>query len=472
MRCIRRFTAATLAFVLLFVSPLSYSASKPLIVTGSSTWQPFSFINQDGQPDGIMVDYWKLYSKANQIEVIFHLLPWSESLKYTRNTPNVIHGGLGYTTDRAKLLVFSRQLPLKPYNVNLFVQKDIPFNNLYLLNSTTVGTVKESTKHAFLLSRIPEQNIKQFPTFGSLNEAAYRGEVDVFIDDLSSALYDMRHTGNTGLFTSRSKLYSFPLHFALGKISKQDISNIEQGLDNISKKDVLAIYDKWFPENKRHSNLAWLNKTTWLMLFFSSMLLLIIGLVGYRKGLKFKTSELQSAVQALLDSKKQLKTAAQSDAITGAKTRHQFFTHLNEKRFSSNSHVIAVLRIDELKFINRKYGQDVGDIALKHLATQLRLQLPINTMLARLGAGEFGIVFEIADTFEVTQKLDRLQNALNLNPLFIDQQVIPVQFHSGIASSIFDSHNGETLVQLATTRMRATKPQKHVSDDKVFNFRE
>lgn len=465
MPCTRCFSAALLALSLFLVSPLSSAVPQQLIVTGSSTWQPFSFINKNGEPDGIMVDYWKLYAKANDVTVKFHLLPWSESLQYTRNTPNVIHGGLGYTSERAKSLAFSRQLPLKPYNVNLFVQKDIPYSNLYLLNSSTVGTVKESAKHDFLVSRIPERNIKQFPTFGSLNEAAYRGEVDVFIDDLSTALYDMHHTGNSGLFTPRSELYSFPLHFAIQKSSKQKISNIEQGIDNISKESILAIYDKWLPEDKLYRSLPWLNKTTRSAIFLVSILLLCIGLAGYRKRLQSRTTELKCAVQALNDSKQQLKTAVQNDPVTGAKTRHQFFMSLTEKRFSSNPHVVAVLDVDALKYINKKYGQDVGDIALKHLAKQLRLRLPTNAMLARLGGGEFALIFEMCDGSQATRKLQRIQSALKLNPLHIDQQVIPVQFQAGIASSPYDSANGETLVQIATTRMRTLKANKHPAKD-------
>lgn len=462
IRCL----SATLFAFTLFVSTCSYSTPKQLIVTGSSTWQPFSFINEDGQPDGIMVDYWRLYAEANQIEVTFHLLPWSDSLKYTRITPNVIHGGLGYTSERAKSLAFSRELPLKHYNVNLFVQKDIPFSELSLLDSATIGSVKESTKHAFLVSRIPKKNIKQFPTFGALKSAAYRGEVNVFIDDLSSGLYDMLNTGNVGLFTARRQLYSFPLHFAVGKSFQHDISDIEQGLDNISKSDISAIYDKWLPQNKLHRALPWLNKALQLSILIGSISLLIFGLYRYRKRLKSKTCELQSAVKALKDSKEELKTVSQSDPLTRAKTRHQFFTYLSEKRFSSTPHVVVVLDVDALKFINKKYGQDVGDIALKHMATQLRFQLPENTMLARLGGGEFAILFEKNNRHQAMRKVQRLQNALKLNPLYIDQQMIPLQFHAGIASCPDESKNGETLVQLATTRMRTHKSKQRQINDK------
>lgn len=457
MPCIRCSAAILLALAFVFVSPFSSSAPIELIVTGSSTWQPFSFINQNNQPDGIMVDYWKQYGKVNNIAITFHLLPWSESLDYAQNSSNVIHGGLGYTSDRAKYLTFSGELPLRPYNVNLFVKKDFPLYELEKLNSTIVGTVKESTKHAFMLSRIPEENIRQYPTFGALKNAAHRGEINVFIDDLSTALYNMRHTGNAGLFTPRRKLYSFPLHFAVGKSFKYNMGKIENDLDNINQKEINAIYNKWLPENNLDTEDFELNKYAQYALLTSALLLLLFGLFSYKNRLTRKTHELTCAVKALNDSKEKLKHAVQNDALTGAKSRHQFFIHLSEKRFSSTPYVVAVVGIDALKQINKIYGQDIGDIALKHLATQLRVQLPANTMLARLGGGEFGISFDNYDLIQATNKLQRIQNTLKQNSLNIDQQLITVQFYTGLACCPDESENIETLVQLATMRMRTTK---------------
>lgn len=457
MIMIRQLVTLTLTSVLFLFSPSTSADTDKLIITGSSTWQPFSFINELGEPDGIMVDFWRLYGSANNVDISFELKPWSESLDYARSTPGVVHGGLGYTSDRAKSLAFSRELPLKDYKVSLFVQKDLPFDDLRALDSAIVGTVKDSTKHAFLQSRIPEQNIRLFPTFGSLNDAAYRGEVDVFIDDLSTALYDMHHSGNLGLFTPRQKLYSFPLHFAVSKSAVERVADIERGLNKITHADVDAIYDKWLPQNKAPLTQPWLDKTVQYLVFAASLLLATMGLFSYHRLLKNRTAELKDAMRALNDSQQQLACATQSDPLTGAKTRHQFFAALSEKRFSLSPYVVAVLDIDHLKQVNENYGQDVGDMALKHLATLLKLQLPRDTLCARLGGGEFAILFDLSDGSQAQRKLQQLQNALQLRPLYIDQQNVPVTFSAGIACYPYDGENSEDLVQIATTRMRANK---------------
>lgn len=463
---IRQLAAISLTSLLFLFSPFSFAESKKLVITGSSTWKPFSFINSLGQPDGIMVDFWQLYAEKNDLDVEFHLKPWSQSLKYARTNPGVIHGGLGYTGERAKSMAFSRELPLRRYDVFLFVQKDLPFGDISALSTATVGSVKESTKHAFLLSRIPEENIRLFPTFGSLNDAAYEGEVDVFIDDLSTALYDMRVTGNNGLFTPRQKLYSFPLHFSVSKSSINDIAKIEQGLDNIKPAEINAIYNKWLPQNRLHSSLPWLDKTAQYIILVISMLLLTGGLFLYHRLLKHRTEELKSAVRALRDSNEKLECVTQLDPLTGAKTRPQFFAALSDRRFSPAPYVVAMLDIDHLKEINHNFGEDVGDMALKHLATQLKLQLSSQTLFARVGGDEFAILFELSDSSQAQRKLGQLQKALQLSALYIDQRLVPVTFTSGIASYPYDAESGEELLRIANDRLRQQRTtQGSIMDD-------
>ncbi|MEZ8083017.1 transporter substrate-binding domain-containing diguanylate cyclase [Enterovibrio norvegicus] len=472
MSGIRQFVAISLTLLFLFASPLSLASPKQLTITGSSTWQPFSYINREGKPDGIMIDYWRLYGAINDVDITFKLLPWSESLTYAATHPGVVHGGLGYTGERAKVLAFSRELPLQRYNVNLFVQKDLPFDDLKVLDSVIVGSVSQSAKHAFLSARIPEKNIKIFSTFGALNEAAYRGEIDVFIDDLNTALYDMRHTGNMGLFTPRGKLYSFPLHFAVSKSAQENIAIIEHGLHRIDEQDVQKIYDKWMPPNKMHLALPWLDKHSQHLIFASAMLLLITGLIFYRRLLNNRTEQLRAMVEALKDSNERLENAVQNDMLTGAKTRHQFFTQLADKRFSPTPYVVAVVDIDMLKHINESYGQDIGDMALKHLSMHLRLQMSSRALYARLGGGQFAVLFDLSDNSQATRKIQQLQNALQLSPLHIDQLVVPVKVSAGVACYPYDSEDGESLVRIATSRMRANKPNYGFASDSESDVRE
>ncbi len=452
----RQFSAKLITMISLLLASFATSANT-ITITGSSTWQPVSFINDEGQPDGIMVDYWKLYAKANNVTVRFKLMPWSDSLTYAANTPDVIHGSLGYTSERAKKLAFSHELPLKRYDVFLFVQKNLPFNDLHLLDSAIVGTVNKSTKHEFLTSRVPEENIRLFSTFGGLNDAAYRGEIDVFIDDLTTAIYDMNTSGYAGLFTPRRKMHSFPMHFAMSKSHKKNIADIEQGLAKIPAEDIQSIYEKWLPETPATAEIWWLNRNFRAVATLTFVVCLLISVMSYRNRFKLTAEQLKKTLSALNDSKERLNFVVQNDPLTGAKTRHQFYAKLNEQRFSQSPYAIAVIAITHLKQINETYGQDIGDMALKHLATQLRLLLSSKTTVSRLNGGEFAVFFEMSDQNQTMRKLQKLQIARQMKSLYIDQQHIPISFCYGIACFPNDANEGNELVKMATMKMRHNK---------------
>ncbi len=37
---------------------------EPIIITNSKAWQPFSYINESGQPDGLLIDLWREYARV------------------------------------------------------------------------------------------------------------------------------------------------------------------------------------------------------------------------------------------------------------------------------------------------------------------------------------------------------------------------------------------------------------------------
>ncbi|MGL4794749.1 MAG: sensor domain-containing diguanylate cyclase, partial [Aeromonas jandaei] len=37
---------------------------QPLVITNSKAWQPFSYINESGQPDGLLIDLWREYARV------------------------------------------------------------------------------------------------------------------------------------------------------------------------------------------------------------------------------------------------------------------------------------------------------------------------------------------------------------------------------------------------------------------------
>ncbi|NMU25415.1 transporter substrate-binding domain-containing protein, partial [Vibrio parahaemolyticus] len=80
------------------------SESHSLIVANSKAWKPFSYLSPDGEPKGILIDFWKEYAANNQIDVQFLLLDWDASLQAVKEGKADFHGGLVYSPERAKYM--------------------------------------------------------------------------------------------------------------------------------------------------------------------------------------------------------------------------------------------------------------------------------------------------------------------------------------------------------------------------------
>lgn len=79
-------------------------SSNRLIVANSKAWKPYSFIDESGQPAGILVDFWKAYGEANDVEIEFQLVDWQESLDRVKHNQADIHAGLLWSESRSKYL--------------------------------------------------------------------------------------------------------------------------------------------------------------------------------------------------------------------------------------------------------------------------------------------------------------------------------------------------------------------------------
>ena len=93
------------------------------------------------------------------------------------------------------------------------------------------------------------------------------------------------------------------------------------------------------------------------------------------------------------ENKNKFQALAHMDSLTNIYNRYGF-DELAEKMIAKNpkSHfVVALLDIDDFKFINDIYGHAYGDKALKNLADSMKNFFPSNALLGRNGGDEFCI---------------------------------------------------------------------------------
>ena len=94
---------------------------------------------------------------------------------------------------------------------------------------------------------------------------------------------------------------------------------------------------------------------------------------------------------------------------------------------------VLMIDIDHFKAINDRFGHPVGDLALQHVASQLRAGVRRVDLIGRLGGEEFAIVLPAVTAEAALDVAERLRAGIAANPLRLDAERIGISISVGLA---------------------------------------
>ncbi|MCX7374540.1 MAG: PleD family two-component system response regulator [Alphaproteobacteria bacterium] len=109
---------------------------------------------------------------------------------------------------------------------------------------------------------------------------------------------------------------------------------------------------------------------------------------------------------------------AVTDPLTGLRNRRYVRRHL-EGVLRGGEASVLIVDLDRFKPINDTYGHNVGDMALREIATRLRANLRASDVVARWGGEEFLIVLAGAPAEYTMIVAERLREAVGTTPLVL-----------------------------------------------------
>ncbi|WP_162939702.1 GGDEF domain-containing protein [Neorhizobium sp. NCHU2750] len=150
--------------------------------------------------------------------------------------------------------------------------------------------------------------------------------------------------------------------------------------------------------------------------------------------------------------------ASQTDELTGVPSRRFVMAKLNDmlaaqEEMSEGSAgearwgrvgCIAVLDIDNFKYINDRFGHSVGDLVLRDFAATLQRQIRKTDVFGRVGGEEFVLVLPNTMADEAETLVGRMLDAVRKSRPLPDQTSFRYTFSAGIASA----ESGETADDL------------------------
>lgn len=159
--------------------------------------------------------------------------------------------------------------------------------------------------------------------------------------------------------------------------------------------------------------------------------------------------------------RRQWERAASTDYLTGLANRRTL-AEVGESRYrqaqqAGDGFAVAVIDIDHFKSINDRYGHDVGDSALKHVASRLEATCRGKELPARQGGEEFVVLFDRIDAEQARAAAERLRCAVAGEPFAEDGLRLPITVSIGVAALCESDGRFDSLLRRADEALYAAK---------------
>lgn len=125
-----------------------------------------------------------------------------------------------------------------------------------------------------------------------------------------------------------------------------------------------------------------------------------------------------------------LRMQANTDTLTGLSNRRAFFEE-GSRRLEFDPQTLVIIDLDFFKQVNDRFGHDIGDHVLVHIARMLSDHFEPEALLARMGGEEFALLSGLPEE-ELIEKLQYLNSLLTGTSLVILGRKINTSLSAGL----------------------------------------
>nr|WP_269808610.1 transporter substrate-binding domain-containing protein [Enterovibrio nigricans] len=265
----RRCFSLLVLFSSLFFTAPSSANPQTLTITNSHSWKPFSYA-ENGEPRGLLVDFWRLYGDVNNTAIEFSLTDWNDSLLAVKAGGRKVHAGLVYSAERDTYLDYGD--PIFELSTSLYVLNDEEGRKTdRILPWMEIGVVKGGYEEEYIKTHYPLAVTVPFNNNAKLIEAAINETVKRIVIDTQVATYYFSLQDNPHQFVPINKVYTKNIAIAVPKGERALLEEIQSGIQNIPAIEIQRIKQKWLNTRTRDTLPSWLIPA--LGAFFIGMLI-------------------------------------------------------------------------------------------------------------------------------------------------------------------------------------------------------
>jgi polar amino acid transport system substrate-binding protein len=229
------------------------SNSQPVLrIVGSRNIPPFSSLNAAGEPIGIGIELWQLWSAKTGIPIRFRLTDIERSLEELKDGRADMHIGLLYSEARSEWLNFTQPFLETPAYLFHRFKQDSP-TTLADFASSRIGT-QGPIPHQLFNKLFPTAKQIEFENIPQMISAVENGQLEGFIADKPTADFALVRLGlRSDYITLNESLFKISLRNAVSKNATMQIDTIVEGLKKITRDEVTAIFNRWISQSAQNA---------------------------------------------------------------------------------------------------------------------------------------------------------------------------------------------------------------------------
>lgn len=209
---------------------------------------PIQFRNERGEADGIIIDFWKLWSQKSGVPVSFIGAYNREAQQLVIDGDADINAGLFENRKRAAVFDFSATILSSPYYlyVNPNLDRGLRIQDAAQLKSFRVAVTRGSFHENYMRKHYPGIRLILYDGYESLFSVAGEDKYDAFIaQPMYLAYHSQRYPHAEGFIQTEPALYTHGYKAAVSKQRNQLLQLINRYMARISSDEKAAIAGKW-----------------------------------------------------------------------------------------------------------------------------------------------------------------------------------------------------------------------------------
>nr|WP_279343418.1 transporter substrate-binding domain-containing protein [Fundidesulfovibrio terrae] len=259
-------------------------------------YPPYIFRTQDGQLQGLLVDEWRLWSRATSVDVNLVATDWGKAQQIMADGHADVIDTIFFNEQRAKIYDFTP--PYARLDVPVYFHKSLGgITGVESLRGFTIG-VKAGDACIDVLRKHGITTIREFDSYEDVIKAAGEGAIKVFCVDQPPALYYLYKFNLDDEFRYGFTLYSGEFHRAVKKGRADILRLVVEGFGKIDSKEIGAIERKWL--GTPIYNAEFRHMLVYALFVVAGFLVVLSGFnITLRRKVRAKTGELRELLEAL-----------------------------------------------------------------------------------------------------------------------------------------------------------------------------